>query len=62
MISSLSRTGSLYYVAGALAAVAALAVVVSGGFLPREYARAGLYAFWSLIMFALGYRARQRGR
>jgi hypothetical protein len=60
MISSMSRTGLLYYVAGGLAALAALAVVFSGEFLPREYARAGFYAFWSLIMFALGYRARQK--
>jgi len=62
MVSDLSRTGLLYYVASALAAVAALAVVFSGGFLPREYARAGLYAFWSMVMFTLGYRARQKAR
>ncbi len=52
----------LYYVAGALAMVAALAVVVSGGFLAGGYTRAGLYAFWSMVMFALGYRARQKAR
>ncbi|MDQ3516084.1 MAG: hypothetical protein M3403_04845 [Gemmatimonadota bacterium] len=62
MFSDLSRTGLLYYVAGALAMVAALAVVLSGGFLAGEYTRAGLYAFWSMVMFALGYRARQKAR
>ncbi len=62
MFSDLSRTGLLYYVAGALAAVAALVVVFSGGFHAGEYARAGMYAFWSIVMFALGYRARQKAR
>jgi hypothetical protein len=62
MISQLARTGTLYLVAGALAALAALAVVLTGGFLEREYARAGFYAFWALVMFALGYRARQKAR
>ena len=60
MISNMTRTGLLYYVAGAFAALAALAVVLTGGFLAREYARAGLYAFWAVVMFTLGYRARQK--
>ena len=62
MISSMSRTGSLYYVAGALAALAAAVVIVDDGFQAGEYGRAALYAFWAAVMFALGYRARQRSR
>ncbi len=46
--------------AGGLAACAALAVAFNGGFTRGEYARAGMYAFWSMLMFALGYRARQK--
>ena len=60
MISEMSRKGMLYNVAGGLAALAALAVVLSNDFLPREYARAAMYAFWAVVMFTLGYRARQK--
>ena len=62
MIASMSRTGSLYYVAGALAALAALVVVFTGGFVAREFARAGFYAFWAVVMFTLGHRARHKAR
>lgn len=56
----MKRTSSLYYVAGALALMAALIVIFTGGFLPRERFRAGFYFFWAAVMFAFGYRRQQK--
>lgn len=56
----MNRTSIMYYAAGALALIAALIVVFTGGFLEHERFRAGFYIFWAAIMFAFGYRRQQR--
>lgn len=58
----LKRASRLFYVAGVFALVAAVIVISTGGFLPRERFRAGFYFFWAAVMFAFGYRSQQKGR
>ena len=54
------RASFLYFLAGALALVAASVIVVTDGFLPDERFRAGVYILWAAVMFALGLRSGRR--
>lgn len=56
----MKRTSVLYFVAGALALIAALVIVITDGFQPEERFRASVYLLWTAVMFALGFRSRQK--